>query len=54
MNKLELIYDFMNVPYLPPHSPTHLPVISRFWMVDLGYGCLAAKEGMIWAGANQV
>ena len=23
MNTLELIYDFINVPYLPSHSPTH-------------------------------
>ena len=34
MNKLALIYDFMNVQYLPSHSPTHLPEGSRFGLVD--------------------
>ena len=27
MNKLELIYDFKNIPILQSHSPTHLPEI---------------------------
>ena len=35
MNKLALIYDFMNVQYPPSHSPTHLPEGSLgFWVVD--------------------
>ena len=33
MNKLELIHDFMNVPYLPSHSPTFLPesILGSGW-----------------------
>ena len=35
MNKLALIYDFMNVQSLPSHSTTHLPEgSSGFWLVD--------------------
>ena len=56
MNKLESIYDFMNVTYPPSHYTTHLPEIrlGSGWLTQLHqrvpvFGHQDSKNGSSWS-----